>query len=525
MGIDFLVKGGFIIEGSRKDAIPKKADIAIKGDRIAAIGKFSGIKSEKTLDINGLYVCPGFIDVHSHSEFILLADGRAEGKISQGITTEVNGNCGLSAAPLYGAALEQREKDLEELNIKERWNTFTEYFSLLNKKRIAINFVTLVGHGNLRASVVGYADKPLSENDKKKLKTLLRDALCSGAKGLSTGLVYPPGIYSDTEEIIELTKETAKYGGIYTTHLRSEGDKLLEAVDEVIQICNESKIHAHISHLKTSGEKNWRKIHKVFEEIERANKQELNITCDRYPYIASSTDLDVILPPWAHEGGRKKEIKRLKTLQKRLAEDILKTYPEPTCWEKVRISSVNLGKNKWMEGKSLSEISRYLGKNPVKCLFDLLLEEELNVKAIFFLMNEDNLKTILRCPYTMIGSDSGARSFDGITARGTPHPRGFGSFPRVLGRYVREERVMSLIEAIYKMTGFPAKIFHLHRRGILREGFFADITIFDPERINDRADFNNPFRKPDGIYHVFINGTPVMIDGKLTGALPGRVII
>jgi N-acyl-D-amino-acid deacylase len=524
MGIDFLIKGGFIIDGRGKDVVPKRADIAIEGDRITVIGRLSDIKAEKTLDIKGLYVCPGFIDVHSHSEFILLADGRAEGKISQGITTEINGNCGLSAAPLYGAALEQREKDFEELNIKERWNTLTEYFSLLNKKGIAVNFVTLVGHGNLRASVIGYSEKPLSERNKKRLTGLLRDALRSGARGLSTGLVYPPGIYSDTQEIIELAQETVKYGGIYTTHLRSEGDKLLEAVDEVIQIFNESKIHVHISHLKTSGEKNWKKIHKVLEQIEGVNKQKLNITCDRYPYIASSTDLDVILPSWAHEGGRKKELKRLKNLQKKLTADILKTHPDPSYWEKVRISSVNLDKNKWMEGKSLSEISTYVGKSPLKCLFDLLLEEDLNVKAIFFLMNEDNLKAILRRPYTMIGSDSGARSFDGITAKGVPHPRGFGSFPRVLGRYAREEGVISLSEAIYKMTGLPAKIFQIHRRGVLAEGFFADITIFDPERINDTADFNNPFRKPEGIYHVFINGTPVMMDGKLTGALPGRIL-
>lgn len=524
MSIDFLIKGGFIIDGTRGDTVPKKADIAIEGDCIKAIGNLSAINAKKVININGLYACPGFIDVHSHSEFILLADGRAEGKICQGITTEINGNCGLSAAPLYGPALEQRERDLKELNIKERWNNFLEYFTLLNKKGFATNFMTLVGHGNLRASVTGYSDKSLSETDKRKIIELLRDAFHSGAKGLSTGLAYPPGVYSDTSEIIELTQETARFKGIYTTHLRSEGDELLEAVDEVVKIVNESKIHAHISHLKTSGEKNWKKLNRVFEQIDEINKKGLTLTCDRYPYIASSTDLDIILPPWAHEGGHKREIKRLKSKQKKLANDILKAHPEPSYWEKVRISSVNLSKNKWMEGKSLFEISKSLGKTPLKCLFDILIEEDLNVKAIFFLMNEDNLRAILRRPYTMIGSDSGARSFDGITAKGMPHPRGFGSFPRLLGRYVREQGVITLNEAIYKMTGLPAKIFRINKRGIIAEGFFADITVFDPEKINDRADFNSPFKRAEGIYHVFINGVPVMMDGKLTGALPGRII-
>jgi N-acyl-D-amino-acid deacylase len=522
--IDYLLKDGIVIDGTGRDAAQKKADIAIEGDRIKAVGNLSHIHAAKTISVKGLCVCPGFIDTHSHSEFILLADGRAEGKIYQGITTEINGNCGLSAAPLYGDALEQREKDLGELNIKDRWGTFSEYFTILEKRKFAPNFLTLVGHGNLRASVVGYSDRLLSKTDKNKIIELINNAMDAGAKGLSTGLIYPPGIYSDTDEIIDLARSAARYKGIYTTHMRSEGDRLKESVEEVVRIAYESKIHTHISHLKTSGRKNWKKLDGVLERMDRANERGLSVTCDRYPYIASSTDLDILLPSWAFEGGRRKEIKRLKSERKRLAKDILEEFPEEFFWDNIIISSVSQDSNKWMEGKIISDISRILKKTPVMCLFDILLEEDLNVGAIFLFMNEDNLKSILKYPYTMIGTDSGARSFDGITAKGLPHPRGFGSFPRILGNYVREEGVLKLSEAVYKMTGLPSKIFRISRRGIISEGFFADITVFDPEKVNGLADFNKPFQKPEGIYHVFVNGIPVLLNGESTGALPGRIL-
>ncbi|GBD96090.1 MAG TPA: D-aminoacylase [Nitrospirae bacterium] len=524
MSIDYLLKDGFVIDGSADDTLPKKADIAIEGDCIKEIGNFSHARANKTINLNGLVVCPGFIDVHAHSEFLLLADGRAQGKISQGITTEINGNCGLSAAPLFGPALEQREHELDEMDIKERWRTFSEYFRLLEKRKFAPNFITLAGHGNLRASVAGYADKPLSKTDMEKITGLLGTAMSEGAKGISTGLVYPPGVYSETSEIIDLAREAARHNGIYATHMRSEGDNLLESVDEVIEIARESKIHAHISHLKTSGEKNWKKLRSVFDRIEQAHGEGLSITCDRYPYTASSTDLDIILPSWAFEGGYKKEIARLKTQRERLADDILKDYPKASCWDNIIISSAGQGRNKWMQGKSISDISKSLNKTSLTSLFDLLIEENLDVGAIFFLMNEENLKSILKRPYTVIGTDSAARSFDGITAKGMPHPRGFGAFPRVLGRYVREQGIILLSEAIYKMTGLPAKIFRINNRGIIKKGFFADITVFDPEKVNGAADFSNPFQKPEGIYHVFINGIPVLLDGGITGALPGRIL-
>jgi N-acyl-D-amino-acid deacylase len=527
LNFDFLIKGGMVFDGSRSDACPCRADIGIGGDRIKAVGNLSGFSADKVINAEGFCICPGFIDAHAHSEFTILADGRAEGKICQGITTEINGNCGLSAAPLYGQALEQRMGEIKQLGIKERWNSFSEYFTFLNKKGIATNFSTLVGHGNLRASAAGYADRRLTAEEKHRINGFLKDALDSGALGISTGLIYPPGIYADTSEIIGLAKEAVKHkAAIYATHMRSEGDKLLEAVDEAIKIGIDSKIPVHISHLKTSGEKNWNKIQKVFEKIHNARQKGLGLTCDRYPYIAGGTDLDSVLPSWVYEGGHEKELERLKSsnVQERIRKEILKEHPDKNYWRNIMISSVGKKKNKWMEGKSLFEIGRLLNESSLEALFKILIEEDLHVDAIFFSMNEENLKSILKIPYSVIGSDSSARSFDGITAKGKPHPRGFGSFPRVLSRYVMELGIISQEEAVYKMTGLPAKIFGLKRRGVIADGFFADITVFDFNSIKDKAGFDNPFHKPEGVHYVFVNGIPALWEGRLTGALSGRVL-
>jgi len=524
---DFLIQGGIIFDGSSESSKPRQADIGIEGDKIGAVGNYSTTSAKRIIDIKGLCVCPGFIDTHAHSEFTLLADGRAHGKICQGVTTEISGNCGLSAAPLYGQAYEHREKELKELNIKERWSSFSEYFTILNRKGFATNFITLVGHGNLRASQIGYLNREASSDDIKRMLELLRGAINCGVKGLSTGLVYPPGVYATTEEIIELAKESRRMGsGIYTSHIRSEGNKLLEAVREAIRIGLESNTRVHISHLKTGGRKNWEKIRDVFEEIDEAGQRGLNVSCDRYPYIAGSTDLDAVLPSWVYEGGQKEELKRLKSLkfQERIKKEVLCEHPEESYWDNIMISSVNLEKNKWMEGKKLSDISRILKKPSLEFLFKLLIEEDLRVSAIFFSMSEDNLKSILKQPYTMIGSDSSARSFNGITAKGKPHPRGFGTFPRVFDKYVKEEGILSLSEAIYKMTGLPANTFKIAKRGILAPDFFADLIIFDHDKIRDKASFKNPFKRPEGIYYVFVNGIPVLWEGKLTGRLPGRIL-
>jgi N-acyl-D-amino-acid deacylase len=521
--LDIVVKDGLMIDGSGREE--RVIDVGIKGDKIEAIGNLNENLAGKVINARGLVVSPGFIDSHSHSEFTILADSRAKSKVMQGVTTEINGNCGLSAAPLIGESREQREGDFKELGIKERWTTFSDYFSILERRGLGLNFATLVGHGNIRASVIGYNDRHPSKEEMRKMEVLLEDALKDGAVGMSTGLCYPPGIYSSTEEIIGLSKILPKYRGIFTSHIRSEGDRLLESVDEVIRVGKEAETPIHISHLKTSGEKNWSKIDALFDLIDGSRDEGVDITCDRYPYIASSTDLDAILPYWTYEGGSEKELKRLKSsrVQKRIREEVLQEHPEKNYWERVNVASVSSQENKWMEGKSLAYISSQINKDPVDTLFHILIEERLRVSAIYFSMSEENMRRILKKPYTMIGSDSSTRSDNGITAKGKPHPRGFGTFPRVLGRYVREEGILTLEEAIYKMTGFTARRYGIKSRGLIREDYYADITVFDPERINDRSIFDNPFLYPDGIVYVIVNGIPVVEDGELKGTLPGRV--
>lgn len=520
--IDFLIKNGQIFRGDGSPSF--KSNIGIKGDRIVYIGA-EEISASRTIDAKDLVVCPGFIDTHGHSEFTLLADRRAEGKIFQGITTEVNGNCGLSAAPLYGEALQRREPELTNLGIKERWSTFREYFKILRSRGIGINFVTLCGHGNIRASVAGYRNG-ISKKDLTKMKELFVDILKDGVKGLSTGLQYPPGVYASTEEIIELAKVLGNYGSkrelIYTSHIRDEGDYLVESIAEAIRIAKEGGISVHISHLKTSGSENWKKIDKVIEFIEKGRADGIRITADRYPYVASSTDLDILLPSWIYEGGNEKLLKRIKDSEviKDIKRDLEKK--DEDFWKGISISRVH--KNKWMEGMSIYDIACKLNKNPVDMLFEIIIEEENKVEGIFFFMSEENLKRFLKLSYLTIGSDSSARGFSGITSSGKPHPRGFGTFPRFFGKYIRQEGLMSLSEAIRKVTYLPALIFGIQERGLIKEGFYADLCIFDFNRIIDEATFSEPFKKPVGILYVFLNGVPVIDEGEHTGILSGRVL-
>lgn len=519
--LDILIKNAIIFDGSGED--PFQGSIGIKGEKIAIVSHNpeEKIPSEEVIDAKGLAISPGFIDTHSHSEFTLLADNRAEGKVLQGITTEINGNCGLSAAPLLGDAAVQREPDLEELEIKDRWSTLGQYFSILEKRGLTINFATLVGHGNLRASVMGYSNKKPDRSDMKRMLTLIDESIRDGAIGLSTGLIYPPGVFSEIDEIIELTKRVKNL--IYTTHMRSEGDRLEEAVEETIDIGRRSNISIHISHIKTSGRRNWHKIDRVISMIDQARAEGIIVTADRYPYTAASTDLDAILPSSIYEGGAEREIERLrdKGIRDILKTEILSQHPETEYWRGVIISSTTREDNKWMEGKSLEELSIIMRKDPRDLLFDILIDEKLRVGAIFFSMSEDNLKRYLSLPYIMIGSDSSARSFDGITRRGRPHPRGFGSFPRFLSKY---SKGLGMAKAIHKITALPAQTFSIKKRGLIEEGYYGDIVIFDDKKISDRANFQEPFMKPYGISYVIINGRIAVRDGSLTGTKSGKIL-
>jgi N-acyl-D-amino-acid deacylase len=527
--IDLFIHGGLIYDGTYSE--PYEGDIGISKDTIVFINRgsknkqlTSGLRAGQTIDAKNYIVAPGFIDTHGHSEFTLLADPRAEGKLCQGITTEINGNCGLSAAPLAGEALIQREQDLIEFDIRERWASLKEYFEILERREIPLNFVTLAGHGNIRACIMGYKDKQPVRDELKKMNALLRKTLSEGAAGISTGLIYPPGVYADTEELIELAKSCSNL--IYTSHMRSEGDRLLESVQETIRIGQESGINIHISHIKTSGRQNWHKIDRMIELIEEGQRKGIKISCDKYPYTASSTDLDTVLPSWVFEGGFKKELVRLGSpdVRKKIKRQLLNGKNGQEFWENIRISTVSKAKNKWMEGKSIASIAKHRGCDPIDTLFTLLIDEKLRVGAIFFSMSETNLLRLLSLPCLMIGTDSSSRSTNGPTHKGKPHPRGFGSFPKLLGKYVRDESVMSLNEAIHRISFLPARTFGIHKRGVIKKGAFADIVIFDARKITDRATFGDPFLKPEGIHYVIVNGVTAVSEGELTGRRSGMIL-
>ncbi|HTZ16851.1 MAG TPA: D-aminoacylase [Dissulfurispiraceae bacterium] len=520
--IDYLIRNGSVIDGG--GAGPAMLNIGITDDLVSFIGTEEPAAGT-VIDANGLFVAPGFIDTHAHSEFTLLADGRAEGKLSQGVTTEINGNCGLSAAPLLGEALERREVDMKELDIEERWSTFEEYFEILQRKGIALNFATLCGQGNIRASVMGYRNGLPTNTEMAEMKRLLSDALQAGTKGLSTGLIYPPGVYSSPEEIAELAGVLSESpAGIYASHMRSEGDRLIEAIEETLKIGRESGAPVHISHIKTSGEHNWHKIDSVVSLIEEAIASGLRVTCDRYPYIASSTDLDTVVPAWVYEGGVEEELRRLKdpAIRSKISSDL--APKDDAYWKSVYVSSAVKAENKWMEGESIFEIAAKVGRHPAEAVLDIIIEEKARAGAIFFSMCEENLRRFLALPYTMIGSDSSVRSFSGTTRSGKPHPRGFGSFPRFIGRYVRDEKLLDLPQAIRRITSMPAGIFGIERRGFIRKGFYADLVIFDYDAIRDDADFRDPFRISQGIVHVFVNGKISFSGGEFTGARAGMVL-
>ncbi len=518
--VRYLIENGTVIDGS--GAGPREMNIGIDDDRIVYAGS-ERIDAERTINARGLIVAPGFIDTHAHSEFTILADGRAEGKLSQGVTTEINGNCGLSAAPLYGEALVRREADMDELGITERWSTFGEYFAFLRKKGIAINYATLCGHGNIRGSVIGYMDSAADSGNLEDMKRLLSDAVRIGAKGLSTGLIYPPGIYSVTSELTSLTGVLPS-PGIYASHMRSEGDALIESIRELLEIGEGAGVPVHISHLKTSGAHNWWKIDDAIRLIETARMGGTKITCDRYPYIAAATDLDTILPSWVYEGGIEDELGRLRDPETaaRIKSDLNRR--DDDYWKGIYISSVANPENRWMEGENIFDVASKTGPNIVDALLALLIRERARTGAIFFSMSEDNLRRFLSLPYLMIGSDSSVRSFSGPTCYGKPHPRGFGSFPRFIGRYVRDKGLVTLQEAIRRTAALPATTFGLSDRGVLREGAYADIVIFDYDRIIDKATFKEPFSRSEGIDYVFVNGGMAVDGGDFTGTLSGRVL-
>jgi len=528
---DVIIKNGKVIDGAGNPWF--KADVGIDEQKISAIGRLSAEKASKIIDADGLVVSPGFIDMHSHSDFELLVNPKAESKIRQGITTEVIGNCGESAAPLNDLMkAETRKTDslIEEAELQLDWSTMKDYLSRLGRQGGAVNVVPLVGHGNLRVYTMGFVDRPPTKTELEEMKKRLAQAMEEGAFGISTGLIYPPGCYAETDELIELSRVVASYGGFYTSHIRDEGDKMLESVKEAIEIGEEAGIPVEISHHKAEVKANWGKVKESLKMIEEVRDRGIDVTCDVYPYVAASTVLSAELPHWAHEGGTEKLVQRLTDAETRarLIREMREespdqaSMPEVDIWDVTQIARCKNHPD--LEGKTVSEIAQTKHMDAFELVFDLLIDDAA-ISIVGFHMCEDDVCTVLRHPVSMIGTDASAVAPYGVLGKGKPHPRSYGTFPRVLGKYVREERILTLENAIRKMTSLPAQKLGLRDRGIIREGMRADITIFNPETITDRATYQNPHQYPDGVEYVIVNGKIAVGERGHTGVLAGGVLL
>lgn len=523
MDFDLIIKNGTVIDGT---GIPgQNLDIGIRQDKITLLERHIPDNRCSTIDAKEMIVAPGFIDIHSHSDFLWFARPESDSKILDGVTTEICGNCGLSAFPLRGKVLERRTQGLAKYGIVPTWQSAAEFYDAAEKVKSSINRAFLVGHGNIRACTVGYEDRNPDPHELILMIKDLEEALEAGAFGMSSGLIYPPGCYATIGEITEMCRVVEKYGGFYTTHIRNEGDMLEDALTEAIEVSKRSGVRLQVSHLKTSGNRNWHKINNVKAIIEHAIGEGIDVTCDRYPYIAAATDLDVILPNWVYEGGAERQIQRLKDpkIRKRITKELVREYDD-IFWSSLMISSVYYDKNKWMEGKTISEIARDLNKSPIETVFDLLIDEDTRVDIFLFSMCEENLEKILGWDFVLVGSDSSMRASQGILRGGKPHPRSYGTFSRVLGRFCREEKVLSVEKAIQKMTGLPAQKVGLDRRGFIKEGYFADITIFHPGKVIDMSTFTEPHQYSEGIEYVIVNGKITVDNGKHNSAMNGRIL-
>lgn len=518
---DIIIRGGQVFDGS--GAPPMRVDIGIKGDRIEAVRELETAAAVEVIDATGLAVAPGFIDMHSHSDFPLLVNPQAESKIRQGVTTEVIGNCGASAAPVTEERLDllKEQTDLESLELEWDWLSMGDYLARLQRQGIALNVVPLIGHGTIRAAVMGFDDRAPTPVELTAMKELITQAMEEGAWGLSTGLIYAPSFYADTEELIELSKVVAECNGIYSSHIRGEGETLLDAVSEAIRIGEEAQIAVQLSHHKATGRKNWGKVTRSLELIDRARAKGLDITADQYPYIAASNALAASLPGWMHVDGKVGLLKRLRdpAVRQRLRQEMVK--PDG-YWNEIQIAYCKTNKN--YEGMRLQEVADLRGNNPYDTVFDLLVAEEASVGIVNFAMSETDVRLVMKHAAVMIGSDGSALAVYGVLHRGKPHPRSYGTFPRVLGKYAREEKILTMEEAIRKMTALPAAKLRLKDRGRIAEEMGADIVIFDPRTVRDNADYIDPHRYPEGIEYVLVNGAIVIARGKHTNELAGRVL-
>ena len=526
---DVVIANGRIVDGTGAPWF--RGDVAIAGDRIAAVGAVGDRGGATVVDARDLVVAPGFIDLLGQSEFNVLVDGRAASKILQGVTTEVTGE-GSSIAPLNDRLIADAAAQAKAFDIAQDWRTLGDYFKRLEQRsRTAINVATFVGAGGLRNYVVGKADRPATPAELEQMKQLAAAAMEQGALGVSTSLQYMPDRFAPTAEIVELAKVAAKYGGVYFTHQRSESARIAESLDEVFTIAEQARIPAEIWHLKTAYKANFGRMPDVLRRIEAARARGLDVTANQYPYTRASNGLDSCIPLWAREGGFEKLVERLKdpATRERIKKDM--DDPDATTWENqwyganggdgVMISTVLNPSLRKYEGMTLTEIGKAMGKDPRDAVIDLVVADKGETSVITSIMDEDDVRAALKHPLVGVGTDSGAKAADGRLSESKSHPRAWGSFPRILGHYVRDERLLPLEEAIRKMTSKAATRVHLGDRGVLRPGMAADITVFDAATIRDVATFDNPNRYAVGIRDVFVNGRRVVADGAITDERPG----
>ena len=527
---DVLIRNGRIVDGSGRPGY--NADIAIKDQRIARIGNLANATAARTIEARGMVVAPGFIDMLGQSETYLLIDPRGMSKVMMGVTTEITGE-GESIAPINERQIKEQEDFLKRFNLTIDWRTLDEYFRRLEKQGTGLNLGTFVGATQIREYVVGFDNRPPTPAELESMKKLVADAMRDGALGLSTSLQYIPARFATTDELVELAKVARQYGGIYATHQRSEANALDESLHEVFEIARRAKIPVEIWHLKTAYKKNWGRMPEILNKIKQARASGLDVSADIYPYIAGSTSLSACLPPWAQEGGVEKMLARLResATRERIKKEISEDHKD---WENIYLGSGGAGGvligsvvNRDLEssqGKRMSEIAEEQKKDPLDALLDFILADHGQTGAIYFMMSEEDMRAAMRSPFVSFCTDSGSRATDGPLAGSKSHPRGWGSYPRILGRYVRDEKLLTLETAIHKMTGGPATRVGLKDRGLLRVGMFADITVFDPKTVIDRATFESPNQFPVGIEYVLVNGQVSVDKGERTSALAGQVI-
>lgn len=516
---DVLIRNGQIIDGTGMPGFI--GDIAIIGDTIAALGNMKNDFGLLEIDAKGLVVAPGFINMLSWANESLIEDGRSQGDIRQGVTLEVLGE-GESMGPLNDLLKEDLIQNQQHIKYDVPWTTLGEYLEFLEKKGISPNVASFVGNATLRLLTIGFEKRAPTKEELEQMKNLIRKSMEEGAVGLSTALIYVPSGHAPTDEIIELAKVVAEYDGMYISHIRGEEGKLIEAVKELISISRKANIRSEIYHFKASGNANWPLLDEAIDIIENARKDGLPITTDMYMYNASSTGLNVLLPQWAKDGGHELTIQFIKMKNKRqqmMAEIDFHVPPE-----KILLVGFKNEKLKTLEGKTLAEVALQRNKSPEETILDLIYEDDSRIQVVYFSMSEENIAKKIALPYMSICSDAGSYTTEGVFLEFSTHPRAYGSFARLLGKYVREEHIISLEEAIRKLTSLPAKNLKIKNRGILQVGNFADLAIFDPDKIADNATFEKPHQYASGMVHVFVNGTQVLKYGEHTGTFPGRVV-